>query len=153
MKLPNNLFSLILIAFIILCSFASTASYAKQERSQAAKNDFKALHPCPSNGKNYGPCPGFVIDHITPLACSGNDAPINMQWQTVAEGKAKDKWERKDCQVNSSGNRLYSTKSSFSGVSSSITSSSNEYHIGKRGGCFTYSASGKKRYVDHSRCS
>jgi hypothetical protein len=24
------------------------------------------------------------------------DAPENMQWQSVAEGKAKDKWERKD---------------------------------------------------------
>jgi hypothetical protein len=41
--------------------------------------------------------PGYVIDHIVPLACGGADAPSNMQWQTVAAAKAKDKWERKGC--------------------------------------------------------
>jgi hypothetical protein len=40
-----------------------------------------------------------VVDHIQPLACGGADAPSNMQWQTKAEGKAKDKWERAGCQV------------------------------------------------------
>lgn len=40
---------------------------------------------------------GYVIDHITPLACGGSDAPSNMQWQTKAEAKAKDRWERKGC--------------------------------------------------------
>jgi hypothetical protein len=38
-----------------------------------------------------------VIDHIKPLSCSGADNPGNMQWQTVADAKAKDKWERKGC--------------------------------------------------------
>lgn len=41
--------------------------------------------------------PGHVVDHVTPLACGGADRPSNMQWQTIAEGKAKDKWERKGC--------------------------------------------------------
>jgi hypothetical protein len=40
---------------------------------------------------------GYVIDHVKPLACGGADAPSNMQWQTVAEGKAKDKTERVGC--------------------------------------------------------
>jgi hypothetical protein len=35
--------------------------------------------------------PGYVIDHIVPLACGGADAPSNMQWQTVAAAKAKDR--------------------------------------------------------------
>ena len=35
-----------------------------------------------------------VIDHVKPLECGGADAPSNMQSQTKAEGKAKDK--RKD---------------------------------------------------------
>lgn len=26
--------------------------------------------------------------------------PSNMQWQTVADAKAKDKWERRGCQAN-----------------------------------------------------
>ncbi len=40
---------------------------------------------------------GYVVDHIRPLACGGPDDPSNMQWQTVAEAKAKDKWERRGC--------------------------------------------------------
>lgn len=32
------------------------------------------------------------------------------------------------------------------------TSSDSGYYIGKRGGCYTYSSSGNKRYVDHSFC-
>jgi len=41
--------------------------------------------------------PGYVIDHIVPLACAGADAPSNMQWQTRSEAKAKDKTERQGC--------------------------------------------------------
>jgi hypothetical protein len=41
--------------------------------------------------------PGYVIDHIMPLACGGADMPSNMQWQTTADAKAKDQHERKDC--------------------------------------------------------
>jgi hypothetical protein len=48
----------------------------------------------PSNGNSYGSCPGYVIDQINPLECGGADAPFNMQWQTIADGKAKDKTER-----------------------------------------------------------
>lgn len=66
-------------------------------RSETAKRDFQRQHPCPSNGKSAGGCRGYVIDHIRPLACGGVDAPTNMQWQTAAEGKAKDRWERTGC--------------------------------------------------------
>jgi hypothetical protein len=41
--------------------------------------------------------PGWVVDHIVPLACGGADAPSNMQWQTVQEAKVKDKTERAGC--------------------------------------------------------
>jgi hypothetical protein len=34
-----------------------------------------------------------VIDHIRPLKRGGADAPSNMQWQTTAAAKAKDKIE------------------------------------------------------------
>ncbi len=40
---------------------------------------------------------GSVVDHKVPLACGGADSPSNMQWQTKAEAKAKDKVERKGC--------------------------------------------------------
>lgn len=38
--------------------------------------------------------PGHVVDHIVPLAWGGPDIPSNMQWQTAAEAKAKDRIER-----------------------------------------------------------
>jgi len=60
----------------------------------AAKHAFERQHPCPSTGKTSGRCPGYVVDHVKPLECGGADAPGNMQWQTIAEGKAKDKTER-----------------------------------------------------------
>lgn len=41
--------------------------------------------------------PGYVIDHIRPLACGGPDVPTNMQWQTVADARAKDRTERHAC--------------------------------------------------------
>src|SRR5438132_9982916 len=39
--------------------------------------------------------PGYVVDHIVPLECGGSDDPSNMQWQTVAAGKSKDRGESK----------------------------------------------------------
>lgn len=37
--------------------------------------------------------PGYVVDHIIPLKKGGCDCASNMQWQTVADAKAKDKIE------------------------------------------------------------
>ena len=65
---------------------------AKTKRSAAARRAFMRQTGYPKGR------PGYVIDHIIPLACGGKDAPSNMAWQTVAEAKAKDKWERKGCQ-------------------------------------------------------
>jgi hypothetical protein len=58
-------------------------------RSEAAKAAFMR-----QTGYPHGR-PGYVVDHVVPLAKGGADAPGNMQWQTVAEARAKDKWERK----------------------------------------------------------
>lgn len=62
-------------------------------RSEQAKEQFKKLHPCPSTGKSSGGCPGYVVDHVTALKRGGADAPYNMQWQTSAAAKAKDRSE------------------------------------------------------------
>jgi hypothetical protein len=60
-------------------------------RSESARRTFERQTGYP-NGR-----PGYVVDHIRPLACGGADSPSNMQWQTVAEAKAKDKVERIGC--------------------------------------------------------
>src|SRR5438128_1284085 len=70
-------------------------SRGRIRRSSAAKHSFERQHPCPSTGRSSGRCPGYVVDHVRPLECGGADAPSNMQWQTVADGKAKDKTEGK----------------------------------------------------------
>lgn len=59
----------------------------KIARSEAAKNSFKKQTGFPKGRK------GYVIDHIVPLECGGADAASNMQWQTVAEAKIKDRTE------------------------------------------------------------
>ena len=85
-------------ALIAACLFAWTSADASTtKRSTAAKNEFKRQHPCPANNQPRGPCPGYVIDHIEPLCAGGADRPENMQWQTVAEAKEKDKIEVAQC--------------------------------------------------------
>lgn len=54
---------------------------------------FLKQNPCPSTNKNFGSCPGYIVDHIIPLKRGGPDRPHNMQWQTVEDANQKDKWE------------------------------------------------------------
>jgi hypothetical protein len=77
------------------CYGCSRDKHGKIKRSGEARNAFKHSHPCPSTGKSSGSCPGYVIDHVRPLSKGGADDPSNMQWQTNAAAKQKDKWERK----------------------------------------------------------
>lgn len=69
------------------------APAAGESRSTAARRQFQSSNPCPSTHRTVGPCPGYVIDHVIALKRGGLDAPSNMQWQTIAEAKAKDKIE------------------------------------------------------------
>ena len=60
-------------------------------RSAAAKRAFRQRTGFPKGRL------GYVVDHIVPLACGGPDDTSNMQWQTIAEARAKDRWERTGC--------------------------------------------------------
>ena len=84
-------------AILVILFLIPSLSNAEYHRSQKAKAIFKYSHPCPSTGRNSGSCPGYIIDHIKPLSCGGEDVPNNMQWQNKVEAKEKDKWERNGC--------------------------------------------------------
>lgn len=67
------------------------------ERMRTARAEFMRQFPCPATGASRGGCPGYVVDHVMPLCAGGIDAPHNMQWQTVADAKIKDREERRIC--------------------------------------------------------
>jgi len=56
-------------------------------RSEAPKREFMRMTGFP-HGR-----PGYVVDHIIALKRGGPDTASNMQWQTIEEAKAKDRWE------------------------------------------------------------
>ncbi len=84
---------------IILAIGLFSASAQSTQRSTSVKHEFHRATPCPANGNTRGACPGYVIDHIVPLCAGGPDHPGNMQWQTVADAKVKDREEVKRCRA------------------------------------------------------
>lgn len=96
------------LAIALLCTSAlhATASVAAalDTHSRKAEALFKLAHPCPATGVSNGPCKGFVIDRVIPVICGGVEEPANMQWQTLAQAREKDKWERIGCRP---GRMLY----------------------------------------------
>jgi len=72
-------------------SHSTKSHHGKIHRSAAARHQFIRQSGYPHGRK------GYVVDHKIALACGGADDPSNMQWQTKAEAKAKDKAERKGC--------------------------------------------------------
>lgn len=85
----------------------SSGSSSSSSSSRAAPSD-SAHAPAKKKAGTYSPSaaakaefmresgyrngrPGFVVGYRKPLVCGGTDDPTNMQWQTVAEAKAKSK--------------------------------------------------------------
>ena len=83
--------------FFILSIFGlQKAGFAEELRSHAQVRAFQRANACPGGPDkgSHSRCRGYVVDHIRPLDCGGLDDPSNMQYQTVKDGHAKDKWER-----------------------------------------------------------
>ena len=88
-----------ILATVALAASLIHPAEAKTHRSYAVKAEFKRLNPCPANGHRRGPCPGYEVDHRTPLKCKGPDAVDNLQWLTVEAHKAKTKREARWCRA------------------------------------------------------
>ena len=95
--------ALLLVGFVSLasgftpCQSCTRDSEGRIKRSSEARAEFKREQPCPATGRSYGARSGYIIDHVIPLACDGDDTPANMQWQTREEARVKDRWERREC--------------------------------------------------------
>ena len=70
---------------------------AAEPRSFRAEVLFRLQNPCPATGETQSECKGYVIDRVIPVACGGAEEPSNMQWQTLAEAREKDRWEKIGC--------------------------------------------------------
>ena len=71
----------------------ATGNFVAWARDAHVPHEFQRTHPCPSTGKTTGAYPGYVRDHVV-LLCKGRpDTVDSMQWQTILDAKAKDKWE------------------------------------------------------------
>lgn len=75
---------------------ASAKASPRDSKGRITRNGHARLAFMRQTGYPHGR-PGYVVDHIVPLACGGADAPSNMQWQTVVDAKAKDRVERVEC--------------------------------------------------------
>lgn len=91
--------SLRIVAIVLALFMVSESAAARvtEHRSRAVTRQFERLHPCPSTGRTIGACPGWIKDHVIPLCAGGPDSVSNMQWQTVADAKAKDRDEFREC--------------------------------------------------------
>jgi hypothetical protein len=70
------------------------ARFKRQDREKPnCQAQFSARKPMPTNRRGYGPCPGYVADHVIPLRRDGVDTVENMRWQTIEEAKAQDREE------------------------------------------------------------
>lgn len=86
----RTLLILLLAAVLLTISQGAPAEIVRDRKQVYA---FRSTHPCPANGSLHGACPGHVVDHIKALECGGPDRPSNMQWQTIAAAKIKDRTE------------------------------------------------------------
>jgi hypothetical protein len=89
--------ALLIFAALAASILLPISASAKKHRSASVRREFQLTHPCPATGRTSGACPGYVKDHVLPLACGGANAVSNLQWQTIRDAKAKDKWETKGC--------------------------------------------------------
>lgn len=78
---------------LMLWVVTAQAGNTDEVRNPATVRAFKRANPCPANGKTYGACPGWIVDHKVPLCAGGTDTTSNMQYQKKDASLLKDKQE------------------------------------------------------------
>ena len=79
------------------CKSCTRDAAGKPVGNPVVKEAFARTNPCPATGSLGTVCPGYVVDHVTPLACGGEDEVTNLQWQTAAQAMRKDAWSQTAC--------------------------------------------------------
>lgn len=82
---------------LVIALLAAAPAEARTERDRAQVRAFRAENPCPSTGRTRGACPGYHVDHVTPLCAGGADRPENMQWITKEDHRFKTLVDVKEC--------------------------------------------------------
>lgn len=82
-----------LLVLVLVSFIRHTPEHQHEHRSTTVLHAFQHANPCPSTGRMTGACPGYIKDHIVALCDGGADAVGNLQWQTIADAKAKDRTE------------------------------------------------------------
>ncbi len=77
------------------CISCARDSRGRIKRNPKAVQSFRRKNPCPATGKTRGACPGYQVDHRSPLSKGGADDPSNMQWLTTQQHKEKTAREEK----------------------------------------------------------
>lgn len=98
-------------ALVLLPMLAQAAPVRRDDhgriyRSRAMVRQFQHMTVCPIT-RLTGRCTGMIVDHRVPLLCAKTesdrlrlDHPDNMQYQTPAESRAKDRIEGRFCKVS-----------------------------------------------------
>ena len=82
---PMILYRITLAVAVAICLVLAVSASAKEPRSPSIKREFQLTRPCPAIGLRSGVCPGYIQEHVVPLARGGPDVPSNLQWQTVRD--------------------------------------------------------------------
>jgi len=85
------------VAALLAALLLTLPTFAKIPRDQAQVRAFRNENPCPVTGLKRGACPGWEVDHVTPLCAGGEDRPSNMQWITKEDHRFKTLVDVKEC--------------------------------------------------------
>lgn len=84
-----------LAALLLIVCCLNTEARTEHDRGQVRA--FRTEHPCPATGRTHGACPGWHVDHVTPLCAGGPDRPSNMQWITREDHRFKTLVDVREC--------------------------------------------------------